>query len=111
EYNINVPENYVYTDTVSAYDSITIAVIPWKDFFNDEQLTLLINKAIEYNFDMQTALKNIEIAQLKADQAKLNWLPSVDATLARSEEHTSELQSRENLVCRLLLEKKNNTTI
>src|SRR5690606_40388405 len=25
----------------------------------------------------------------------------------RSEEHTSELQSRENLVCRLLLEKKN----
>src|SRR5690606_39832823 len=26
---------------------------------------------------------------------------------SRSEEHTSELQSRENLVCRLLLEKKN----
>src|SRR5690606_40715465 len=30
------------------------------------------------------------------------------AAEARSEEHTSELQSRENLVCRLLLEKKNN---
>src|SRR5690606_41310300 len=28
--------------------------------------------------------------------------------VARSEEHTSELQSRENLVCRLLLEKKKN---
>src|SRR6266436_10446999 len=28
---------------------------------------------------------------------------------ARSEEHTSELQSRLHLVCRLLLEKKNNT--
>src|SRR5271165_7649146 len=28
------------------------------------------------------------------------------AHCARSEEHTSELQSRENLVCRLLLEKK-----
>src|SRR5690606_40192836 len=27
---------------------------------------------------------------------------------ARSEEHTSELQSRENLVCRLLLENNNN---
>src|SRR5690606_41274142 len=27
--------------------------------------------------------------------------------ILRSEEHTSELQSRENLVCRLLLEKKN----
>src|SRR5690606_40832899 len=30
----------------------------------------------------------------------------VAAIQARSEEHTSELQSRENLVCRLLLEKK-----
>src|SRR6478752_9301982 len=29
---------------------------------------------------------------------------------ARSEEHTSELQSRLHLVCRLLLEKKKNTT-
>src|SRR5690606_194870 len=28
----------------------------------------------------------------------------------RSEEHTSEFQSRENLVCRLLLEKKNQST-
>src|SRR5690606_39862145 len=28
----------------------------------------------------------------------------------RSEEHTSELQSRENLVCRLLLEKKNRNS-
>src|SRR5207302_7479167 len=36
-----------------------------------------------------------------------------DARLApevRSEEHTSELQSRENLVCRLLLEKKKQIT-
>src|SRR3712207_8153923 len=29
----------------------------------------------------------------------------------RSEEHTSELQSRQYLVCRLLLEKKKNTNI
>src|SRR2546422_6945812 len=32
-----------------------------------------------------------------------------DALTPRSEEHTSELQSRLHLVCRLLLEKKNNT--
>src|SRR5690606_12596219 len=34
-----------------------------------------------------------------------------DAAGRRSEEHTSELQSRENLVCRLLLEKKKNEKI
>src|SRR2546427_7029196 len=31
------------------------------------------------------------------------------AKIARSEEHTSELQSQSNLVCRLLLEKKKQT--
>src|SRR2546430_7307330 len=33
----------------------------------------------------------------------------VDAVGERSEEHTSELQSQSNLVCRLLLEKKKKT--
>src|SRR5688572_31554184 len=32
------------------------------------------------------------------------------ARFQRSEEHTSELQSQSNLVCRLLLEKKKNNT-
>src|SRR5690606_40375749 len=40
---------------------------------------------------------------------RVSW-PDVDVDFderrRRSEEHTSELQSRENLVCRLLLEKK-----
>src|SRR5690606_6520692 len=35
-------------------------------------------------------------------------LESESVFFVRSEEHTSELQSRENLVCRLLLEKKKN---
>src|SRR5690606_39406598 len=35
-------------------------------------------------------------------------VPGPPEPQARSEEHTSELQSRENLVCRLLLEKKTN---
>src|SRR3712207_8967591 len=34
--------------------------------------------------------------------------PSSVTRIWRSEEHTSELQSRQYLVCRLLLEKKNN---
>src|SRR2546430_5348098 len=34
----------------------------------------------------------------------------LDVMLKRSEEHTSELQSQSNLVCRLLLEKKKKTS-
>src|SRR5207302_8654366 len=37
--------------------------------------------------------------------------PPIPSGSARSEEHTSELQSRENLVCRLLLEKKKKNVI
>src|SRR5207237_8650688 len=40
---------------------------------------------------------------------RLRNRPVVTPVAARSEEHTSELQSHLNLVCRLLLEKKNNT--
>src|SRR3712207_7641442 len=35
----------------------------------------------------------------------------LDYLITRSEEHTSELQSRQYLVCRLLLEKKNSPTV
>src|SRR2546430_7410647 len=34
------------------------------------------------------------------------WIIGIIFSLSRSEEHTSELQSQSNLVCRLLLEKK-----
>src|SRR3712207_8036415 len=40
---------------------------------------------------------------------KVCWRRTTDAGV-RSEEHTSELQSRQYLVCRLLLEKKKNRT-
>src|SRR3712207_8218243 len=38
-------------------------------------------------------------------------VPSRLSTTGRSEEHTSELQSRQYLVCRLLLEKKKNNIL
>src|SRR5699024_11311640 len=44
-----------------------------------------------------------------AMQAKLQHIWRTLEQQVRSEEHTSELQSRFDLVCRLLLEKKNET--
>src|SRR2546430_7253318 len=41
---------------------------------------------------------------------QMPWEESALLRKERSEEHTSELQSQSNLVCRLLLEKKKNTT-
>src|SRR5690606_40484897 len=47
------------------------------------------------------------LEQLKIERAaEAEGLAVIGVMHSRSEEHTSELQSRENLVCRLLLEKK-----
>src|SRR5690606_41828784 len=59
--------------------------------------------------------KLLEQTASKEQELPLNAIArSVDYQMTliddRSEEHTSELQSRENLVCRLLLEKKKNKT-
>src|SRR5690606_40811454 len=55
-------------------------------------------------------LIEVLMARMRIDQTVGLWwrYGSVLAIvqIIRSEEHTSELQSRENLVCRLLLEKK-----
>src|SRR5690606_34909755 len=55
--------------------------------------------------------RKVEIdAEADAERIRRLAKGEADAILYRSEEHTSELQSRENLVCRLLLEKKKQTT-
>src|SRR3712207_7846044 len=49
------------------------------------------------------------LATLSPEQLKASGI-GADARTRRSEEHTSELQSRQYLVCRLLLEKKKQCT-
>src|SRR5207253_10900344 len=58
---------------------------------------------------VESALEPEALAQLAAPETDPELLARLQAALAglpRSEEHTSELQSRGQLVCRLLLEKK-----
>src|SRR2546430_11564132 len=47
--------------------------------------------------------------QKEAAERAVRYLTGIKG-VSRSEEHTSELQSQSNLVCRLLLEKKKNKT-
>src|SRR3712207_8962435 len=56
-------------------------------------------------------LPNQMKVKVAKEQAKaVRILHLLNGIRPRSEEHTSELQSRQYLVCRLLLEKKQNTT-
>src|SRR6266511_6046353 len=69
-------------------------------FFNDTATTEI------YTLSLHDALP---ISPPRTRGSRCASCVSASPRSSRSEEHTSELQSRENLVCRLLLEKKNNT--
>lgn len=58
-------------------DTLSIASLPWKSYFEDAELKSLIADALEHNFDLQVAMKNIEAAELVFKQAKLGNIPSV----------------------------------
>src|SRR5690625_6948688 len=73
-----------------------------------------------YFFVDETLIENLENRRNRPYNEYRKLLPEVFEKLGipantkarwrqRSEEHTSELQSRGHLVCRLLLEKKNNS--
>src|SRR5690606_41205176 len=53
------------------------------------------------------ALKSSQVRRREDFQEIFSDVEITGSAALRSEEHTSELQSREKLVCRLLLEKKN----
>ncbi|MGC4102947.1 TolC family protein [Ferruginibacter sp.] len=59
----------------NAADTASIATVPYKQFFSNQNLLQLIDSAIAHNYDMQAAVKNIEAAQLVVKQSKLGYLP------------------------------------
>src|SRR3712207_8208349 len=90
---------FPYTTLFRSYDMIMSAGVevgkngePRYAFFNDEIFGLEkpLQQVVQY---FNSAAQRMEVRK---------------RILLRSEEHTSELQSRQYLVCRLLLEKKKN---
>src|SRR5256885_6437624 len=85
-------------------------------FFNDtattEIYTLSLHDALPISLSLVAAAVGCRVVEVAAERAhgSLSPLPSRVRTRHRSEEHTSELQSPCNLVCRLLLEKKKKKT-
>src|SRR5690349_23250812 len=96
------------------------AITPIFFFFNDTATTAIYTLSLH---DALPILDHVEIVlddgavQVHVDEvlsgcrAPVAEQARLDVRrLQRSEEHTSELQSRRDLVCRLLLEKKKKTT-
>src|SRR3989442_7467811 len=69
-------------------------------FFNDTATTEI------YTLSLHDALPISRIMRSASCRFNVANVPNIATVARRSEEHTSELQSRPHLVCRLLLEKK-----
>src|SRR3712207_8615039 len=74
-------------------------LFPYTTLFRSLAIKSLASKLLNHPFLPLTYLPSTGLLATKNHQL-------VNRLLVRSEEHTSELQSRQYLVCRLLLEKK-----
>src|SRR5256885_11242937 len=77
-------------------------------FFNDTATTEIYTLSLHDALPILIVGRNDDLLRSRLVAAEVNWVswPGLPASARRSEEHTSELQSPCNLVCRLLLEKK-----
>src|SRR5690606_41428777 len=88
---------FPYTTLFRSVIEASASKVPTKTFGSNENLS---------RQRMEEARKRlVDAIKARGHNADLLRLEAVNHKV-RSEEHTSELQSRENLVCRLLLEKK-----
>src|SRR3989442_3398040 len=85
-----------------------VSILCFFFFFNDtattEIYTLSLHDALPISSEEDTGLTDLARGAVRLS------VEDPDRRTARSEEHTSELQSRPHLVCRLLLEKKKAST-
>src|SRR3989304_2381882 len=91
-----------HLDSASLLSSVSVFLLSFFIFF-----FLMIRRPPRSTlFPYTTLFRSIHADILETELVGLNC--AKDSPYSRSEEHTSELQSRLHLVCRLLLEKKKN---
>src|SRR2546430_10418596 len=89
-------------------------LFPYTTLFRSETASLSATAAENKTLDPASTGSGVSVAPVTAggSRSTTTKVPACDAQFPaaseahRSEEHTSELQSQSNLVCRLLLEKK-----
>src|SRR5690606_39507898 len=93
--------------TLSLHDALPISPCSWR-VYPDRDCPRALPDA-GGSGSRQKEMDQVALANsASASSPKLPTNKCLSTLVMRSEEHTSELQSRENLVCRLLLEKKKN---
>lgn len=71
-----VDVNGLYRDRLKT-DTATAANIPWREYFADTNLVVLINEGVQNNFDLQIAYTRIQQSEASLSMAKAAFFPNV----------------------------------
>jgi multidrug efflux system outer membrane protein len=72
--NLSTPSNYL---TAAIIDSANSARMDWREYFNDEKLTALIDTALRNNQELNIFLQKIQMERNEVDVRQGEFLPSV----------------------------------
>jgi NodT family efflux transporter outer membrane factor (OMF) lipoprotein len=78
----DVPLPKSFDSIAVSYDTTSIADLPWQSFFPDTVLQRLIARGLANNFDLQLALKRIDLAQQEVQLAKAAYGPTLNLRVA-----------------------------
>lgn len=79
--NLVISEKPLPAAYINPSDTISIAKVNWKEYFDDPLLVQLIDTALLNNPDMSIALQKIEIARAGVKAAKGSLLPQLNASI------------------------------
>lgn len=74
ENEVALPENYVY----SSQDTLSTAQLKWKDFFDDENLNILIDETLKNNKELNILLQKVAMSQNEIQARKGEYLPGIN---------------------------------
>ncbi|KOS06815.1 hypothetical protein AM493_12860 [Flavobacterium akiainvivens] len=76
----DVKAENLYRTEVAAQDSASLADVSWDKMFTDPVLQQHINKGLQNNFDVRTAMQNIITAEAYLKQTKAAYFPTLSGT-------------------------------
>jgi outer membrane protein, multidrug efflux system len=77
---VQVPENFRAPEPLPAAKAESLADLKWFEVFKDEQLQALIRTALQQNYDLRTAVANVEAARANLGITRSNQYPNVGAS-------------------------------
>ncbi len=74
ENEVALPENYA----ASSQDTLSTAQLKWKDFFDDENLNILIDETLKNNKELNILLQKVAMSQNEIQARKGEYLPGIN---------------------------------